>query len=341
MSAPQSMLEKPPINVPSFSLPQSDFLSSETKAALQKSELDSKVYIDKLMATPAIESVPESEHAALREYQRELFYTSPLYKTMTSRYRVNIENKQIASVPVEVFTPQEGVPAKNKNRLLINIHGGGFKEGSQTLSRLESIPIAALANTKVISIDYRMAPEHEYPAGNDDIYAVYKALLADYATESIGLYGCSAGALLAAQSLARFQQDKLPMPAALSMSCAAAHEVNGGDSGHIAEAVVSIPNNPLQTRLYFNHADFSDPILCPGQSQELLANFPPSQLMVGTRDYTLSSVIHTHAQLVKQDVPADLHVFEGMEHGFLYNANLPESQETYRLLVRFFEKYLA
>ena len=341
MTTSPSVPENLPANVPSFCLPKSDFLSAETKAALQKGELESKAYIDKLMTMPAIESIAEKERASLRRQQRELFYTSPLYTTMTSRYPVQIENKRIAGVPVEVFTPRQGVPTKNKNRLLINIHGGGFKEGSQTLSRLESMPIAALAKTKVISIDYRMAPEHSYPAANDDIYAVYTALLSEFAAKNIGLYGCSAGALLAAQSLARFQQDKLPMPAALSMSCAAAHELNGGDSGHIAEAVVAIPKKSLQSRLYFHQTDPSEPFLCPGETPKILASFPPSQLIVGTRDYTMSSVVHTHAQLVKQNVSADLHVFEGMEHGILCNSDLPESQETYRLLVCFFDKYLS
>ena len=54
----------------------------------------------------------------------------------------------------EVFTPKEGIAPKNKDRVLINVHGGHFKSGARTYGHLESMPIAAKGKIKIISIDY-------------------------------------------------------------------------------------------------------------------------------------------------------------------------------------------
>jgi alpha/beta hydrolase fold len=61
--------------------------------------------------------------------------------------------------------------------VLINLHGGGFLEGSRSVSHMESIPITAVAKIKVISVDYRQAPEYRFPAATQDVVAVYRQLL--------------------------------------------------------------------------------------------------------------------------------------------------------------------
>jgi epsilon-lactone hydrolase len=63
----------------------------------------------------------------------------------------------------------------NRNRVLINLHGGGFNSDSGSL--IEGIPIANLAKTKVVSVYYRRAPENPFPPAVDDVVAVYKELL--------------------------------------------------------------------------------------------------------------------------------------------------------------------
>ena len=64
--------------------------------------------------------------------------------------------------------------------------------------------------------------------------------------------------------------------------------------------------------------------------------FPPTLIVTGTRAFELSNAVYTHAQLVKLGVDADLHVWEGMFHGFFYNPDVPESRECYDVIVRFF-----
>ena len=76
-------------------------------------------------------------------------------------YPVNIADDTIAGVPVRVVTPLI-IPPEKRDRVLINLHGGGFNSDSGSLT--ESIPIANLTGTKVIAVLYRLAPEHPFPA---------------------------------------------------------------------------------------------------------------------------------------------------------------------------------
>jgi acetyl esterase/lipase len=85
----------------------------------------------------------------------------------------------------------------------------------------------------------------------------------------------------------------------------------------------------------------NDPLAAPATSPEVLAKFPPTLVVSGTRAFELSSAVYTHAQLVKQGVDADLHVWEGMFHGFFYNVDVPESRDCYEVIVKFFDRQLG
>jgi len=75
-------------------------------------------------------------------------------------------------------------------------------------------------------------------------------------------------------------------------------------------------------------------------SPEVLSRFPPSLLITGTRDLVLSAAAHTHARLISAGAESDLHVWEGMWHGFLLDVELPESREAYHVIDKFFAKHL-
>ncbi len=91
----------------------------------------------------------------------------------------------------------------NRNRVLINLHGGGMIVGGRYGGQLESIPVSSIGRIKVVTVDYRMAPEHRYPAAEDDAIAVYRELLKTYRPENIGVYGCSSGAWLTGTTVAK------------------------------------------------------------------------------------------------------------------------------------------
>ena len=159
----------------------------------------------------------------------------PLVEKQRGRYDVEWQPNTIAGVYTEVFTPKGGIPRDNRDLVLLNLHGGGFIVGGRSVGRIESIPIAATARVKVISIDYRMAPEARFPAASEDVAAVYREILKDHRPSNVGIYGCSAGGLL--PQLRRsswFQKENLPPPGAVGIFCASTHGFLIGDSGQLA-----------------------------------------------------------------------------------------------------------
>ena len=335
------------IQVPTFSLPPSKLLSSESLMALmEQKQAQAQAQAEYERAGNALEVEGDSADKAVTkaekiQHERDEFYTSQQYKRLTQRYAVDLEPVMMAGVYTEHFVPEEGVSPDNETRVLINLHGGSFLTGSRTISHLESIPIAAVAKIKVISVDYRLAPDHQFPAATDDTLAVYRELLNHYPADNIGIFGCSAGARLTAHAIARIQHEGLPMPAAVSMACAATGVWDEGDSWHWVKAISDYPLPPREAVSYFQEKDFTNPMAFPSLSDELMAAFPPSLLISATRDYSLSPVVSAHAQFVKLGVDTELHIWDGLEHVFLYNPELSESRDYYQIVARFFSRYLS
>jgi len=339
------------IKVVSFDLPESAYLSDETRAALKRyRDVTAKELVAAFGECPAIDKVSASEAPSARRCRAEAFYTTNWYKNLVNRYKVKIEAKTIGGVFVEEFTPIEGVASDNNQRILINLHGGAFISGAVWFGRIESLPVASLGKFRVVSVDYRQAPDHNFPAASEDVAAVYRELLKQYKPENIGFYGCSAGAILTAQSIAWFLEEGLPIPGAAGMNCAGAYAAIDeklvkwvrSDSGYLSGAFMGISMEDTYGSLpYFQTADQTSPLASPGGHDQILSKFPPTLLTTGTRDYFFSDVVSTHAQLVRLGVEANLHVWEGMEHGFIANPELPESREAYEVITKFFDKHLG
>jgi monoterpene epsilon-lactone hydrolase len=263
---------------------------------------------------------------------------------MKKLYPVEIKSETMASVGTDIVTPAGGVSAANRGRVLINLHGGAFLWGAHSGGLVESIPVAAVGKLKVISVDYRQGPEATFPAASEDVAAVYKALLKRYKPHNIGIYGCSAGGVLTAQSVAWIAAHGLPKPGAVGTFCASLVETSG-DSAFVGpvlsgQAPVTRPLM-LMDLPYLKRADPHDPLVWPGVSAAVLAHFPPTLLISGSRDFALSSVLRSHALLVQAGVDAELHVYEGMRHSFFSDPELPESRAAYDVMVRFFDRHLG
>ncbi|HET9444912.1 MAG TPA: alpha/beta hydrolase, partial [Steroidobacteraceae bacterium] len=277
----------------------------------------------------------------------------PGVERLRAAFPVQIDSRTIGAVRTDVVTPVTGVSAKNQERVLINLHGGGFAVGGAYGGQQESIPIASLGRIAVISVDYRMAPEHRFPAASEDVARVYAELLQRYRPENIGIYGCSAGAYLAGQAIAWFQKHGLPPPGAVGLFGGSLIVGQAGDSDMFGAALGGQGARPWQegevasnrSLKYFADADLRDPLVSPGLSAQVLRRFPATLLISGTRDLRLSQTVHAHAQLVKQGVDARLHVWEGAPHcAFaqpVVDPNVPEIREAWDVIVRFFDRQLG
>ncbi|OOG59059.1 alpha/beta hydrolase [Rhodanobacter sp. B05] len=263
---------------------------------------------------------------------------------MRRLYPVRIEQRTIAGVPTQVVTPAQGIAATQQRRVLINLHGGAFLWGAGSGGLVESIPIASLGRIEVITVDYRQGPEHTFPAASEDVAAVYRALLKNYPARNIGIYGCSAGGFLTAESVAWFIAKKLPVPGAIGTFCGSVTELDG-DSAYVAPVLNGEPAPRTLLKLadlpYFKGAKATDPLVFPANSPAVLAQFPPTLLITGTRDFTMSSVIQSQRLLTAAGVDAELHVWDGMWHSFFSDPEMPESREAYQVIVDFFGRRLG
>lgn len=258
----------------------------------------------------------------------------------TKVYPVHFEASTIAGVPVRIFTPVDVTP-QYPDSVLINLHGGGFNSDSGSFT--ESIPIANLTHTRVVSVLYRLAPEYPFPAAIDDAVAVYRDLLKTHKPAHIAIYGTSAGAILTAEVAVRLKQLGLPQPAALGIFSGLGDFSQTGDSqaffalnglaGHL-DPPSSKPNNSD----YAGTTDRRNPLLSPYFAD--LHHLPPTLFITSTRDMLLSGTTILQRAFLRNAVDARLVVFEGLPHAFWNNVSLPESREAYTIMANFFSQQI-
>ena len=247
----------------------------------------------------------------------------------------------MAGVPVHIVTP-DGMPERNREKVLLNLHGGGFNSDSGSYT--ESIPIASYTGIKVVAVLYRLAPEHPYPAAVDDSVAVYKELLKTYKPDHIAIYGTSAGAILTAEVAARLKQLGLPLPAALGIFSGMGDFARAGDSaamyalrgltGHLDP-----PDARQHDGEYVGSVDPKDPVLSPIYGD--LHGLPPTLFVTSGRDMLLSGTANLHRAYLNAGVDARLVVFDALSHAFWYDPRLPEAIEANHTMADFFVKQLA
>ncbi len=154
-----------------------------------------------------------------------------------------VEDK-IAGVPVRIVTPAE-IPPANRDKVFINIHGGGFNSDSGSYS--ESIPIASYAGVNVVSVMYRLAPEYPFPAGIDDVIAVYRELLKSHSPSHIVIYGTSAGAVMTGEVAVKLKKLGVPLPAALGIFSGIGDFAHSGDTSSLF--FLARPRQPSRSTL--------------------------------------------------------------------------------------------
>lgn len=254
-------------------------------------------------------------------------------------YPVRIESQTMGGVPVRVVDPVDA--SLHPERLLINLHGGGFNSDSGSLT--ESIPIANLTRTRVIAVLYRLAPEHPFPAAVDDAVAVYREALKTHKPANIGIYGTSAGAILTGEVAVRFKQLGLPLPGALGIFSGMGDFSLLGDSFAMyalngLSAHLDVPGGARDTE-YVGTTNPKDPVLSPIYAD--LHGLPPTLFLTSGRDLLVSGTTTLHRAFLGAGVEARLVEFEGLPHAFWNDVSLPESKEAYGYMADFFTQQLG
>ena len=328
-------LENGDVQVPAFTLPPSVFISPQALAQQKmRAQMGSNIGVDM-----------EPDIHVRRNQLNEMM--APRFAKLREEYPVTITEDVMGGVPVLIVEPADG--AFDPNVVLINLHGGAYNVGWDCCAHIESIPMAVLGKFRIVSINYRMAPEFSHPAGVEDVASVYSHLLKTYVASHIGIYGGSAGGNLTAQAAAWLPAHGLPQAAAIGIFGAGAVPFGWGESAYVTGYTDgSFPPPPADgsepvdiTRGYFAGSDMRDPSVSPGFHPKILAQYPPTLIVTGTRAMDLSPAIYTHSALLKAGVSSQLIVGEGMGHCYYYATNLPEAQDAYDMMIKFFREHLG
>jgi epsilon-lactone hydrolase len=310
--------------VPERTLPVPASLSPQAQAVLAMSEA-SPPY-------PALDDIGGWKAAVAAGDERLL----PLVSAMEAEAAVDVVERQIGGVSVFVVTPH-AVDAKDP-RVYFETHGGGLIMGGGRVCRAMAVVTAMRVQARTWSVDYRMPPEHPYPAALDDCLAVYRALLTDHRPEQIIVGGGSAGGNLSAALVLRARDEGLPLPAALFLGTPEIDLTESGDSFNSNLGVDNVLTRSLMPAnlLYANGHDLSHPYLSP-LFGDFSKGFPPTLLSSGTRDLFLSNTVRMHRALRAAGIPAELHLLEAAPHGGFFGI-APEDAEIAREVRSFAER---
>ena len=312
----------PPLEVPARTIPVPAHLSAEAQAVLSMDLFEESIYPD------------VGDHAGWREMisARDAMIL-PMFESMASGVAADVEKMEVGGATVYVVVPEE---IDDDSQVILSLHGGALILGGGESCRFSGVSQAGTLRSRVWSLDYRMPPDHPYPAGLDDSVAAYRALLDERRPEDIVIAGGSAGANLAAAVVLRARDEGLPLPAALLLMTPELDLTESGDTFHTNLGVDAFlgPLMPVNL-LYAAGHDLAHPHLSP-LFGDFTKGFPPTFLTSGTRDLFLSNAVRMHRALRAADVRAELHVIEAGPHGGFMGA-APEDRELTLEARRFLE----
>ena len=262
---------------------------------------------------------------------------SACWGTVDSGVDAEVTAIDVDGVSVCVATP-EGI-APDDRRVYLAIHGGAWIQGGGALCRLGAAATAGMLGLRVWAVDYRMPPDHPFPAPLDDCLAVYRKLLDEHRPEEIVIGGVSAGANLTIAVILRARAEGLPLPAAAVAATPPADLTRAGDTMRTNQGIDTTLTDDLGPvlALYAGGHDLRDPYLSP-LFADYTAGFCPTILTSGTRDFLLSDTVRLHRRLRAAGVPADLHVFEATPHA-MFLGTAPEDHERAREIRRFVNRH--
>ncbi|OMC08693.1 hypothetical protein A5735_01950 [Mycolicibacter heraklionensis] len=231
----------------------------------------------------------------------------------------------VAGVPVRWFRP-----AGAGSGLIFHVHGGAFVAGSSLVARAHS-GLARRHSAELVSIDYRLAPEHPFPAALDDVWAVYSEVARDRPTVIVGE---SAGGGLAMSLVRRVLDSGGHAPKGLVAMFPWVDLTNSSESYRRNQHrdLLSRAGLSRSAAAYAGDCDLKTPLLSPLYAS--FTGFPPTLVTVGTHDCLLDDSRNVSARMRAAGVDVTLLEIAGGFHGFILLPT-PESKEARRQISTF------
>ena len=235
-------------------------------------------------------------------------------------------------------------PGVAEDKVFYFIHGGGYYRGSVQASRATAAHISAATSARCFSIDYRLAPEHPFPAAVDDALNAYRWLLAQgIAANNMVVGGISAGGGLTLALLLALRDAQLPMPAAAVPISAWTDLTQSGASFRSKAAADPIISKAYLDRMagyYLGDTDPKTPWASPLYAD--LSGLPPLLVQVGTAETMLDDSIALAERAEAAGVAVILEQWEDMIHGWHGSAHvLPQARQALQRIGEFFHQHVS
>ncbi len=243
-------------------------------------------------------------------------------------------------VTAEWVVPASAIP----DTAILHLHGGGYVSGSSRLERLLTSGLAHAAHARVLVPDYRLAPEHPFPAALDDAHAAYRFLLsAGYRADRLVVSGDSAGGGLAVALALRLRDAGEPLPAAMvMMSPWADLELKNPSCTTNAgvESLLRLDTLAQWAAWYADGTDPADPNLSPVNAE--LSGLPPMLIQVGSEELLLDDARTLARRAGAAGVAASLSEWAGLWHCWqILGALVPENAASFAEIRGFLAPILA
>ncbi len=279
-------------------------------------------------AFPAGSDVNEQRRAL-----RELLSTQPLPADVT------VTAAALGGVPTAEITV-DGIEPRH---VVLYFHGGVYVMGDAFLAADLASQVGRRTQAKVISVDYRLAPEHPYPAAVDDALAAYEALLHSIAPSDIAFGGESAGGGLAIATLVNARDHGLPLPAAAFVMSPYADLTLAGTTMETkgdVDPLMSRENLQARVTDYTAGQDAALGLISPIFAD--LSGLPPLIIQAGTHEVLLDDAVRLARQAATADVEVTLDISPRVPHVFqAYSSILDEATAALDRAGQFVSAHLA
>ncbi|WP_409181977.1 alpha/beta hydrolase [Amycolatopsis sp. VS8301801F10] len=240
------------------------------------------------------------------------------FAALMSQYPVPTEHREtpttLAGRPAVLVEP----PRDPRPGTILYFHGGSFSLGSPHTAMALTANLVLRTGIRALSLDYRLAPEHPFPAGIEDGVAAYRSLLEDHDPSSIVFAGDSAGGGLSVTTTLAARDAGLPLPAGIVAFSPGLDHTYSGKS-----MVTKEETDPFFTReslsktgqLYLAGANPAQPLLAPAVHADL-TGFPPILLQVGSNEVLLDDAVRLAERAREADVDVLLDITADVPHVF-------------------------
>jgi len=298
--------------------------------------------------------VANREKDRIRRWLTQNLKNSPL-PTSIKEARANLEGVS-SWVPLPSDTTVEpvvagGVPAEwvsapcaASDRVILCLHGGGYTMGSSKATHVVASFLSAASGCRVLCIDYRLAPEHPFPAALEDTIAAYGWLLEQgIGNDRIILVGFSAGGGLALSTLVSLRDAHVPLPAGGVLISPWTDLAGTGESVVTraeADPWLTDEMNRFHAALYANGKDLRHPLISPLYAD--MHGLPPLLIHVGSDEIMLDDSKRVAERAKAANVEVTLEVWEGLWHVFhAFAYRLAEGKQAIEQIGEFVRKKLG